>query len=148
MPLFADYIDSRFIQFLTPEKRDEVITALVESPSRLELIPSKESFIAAVLEREEIVSTGIGMGVAIPHAKLHNIESFFISVGILSQGIDWKAMDGRPVRLVFLIGGPINKQSEYLKILSSLTMCIKEENVRKNLLNSTTKEEVVIALKE
>jgi len=72
-----------------------------------------------MLEREKIVSTGIGMGVAIPHAKLTSVEDFFIAIGILSKGVQWNALDGGPVRLIFMIGGPDDKQTAYLQILSS-----------------------------
>ena len=72
------------------------------------------------VKREKIVSTGIGMGVAIPHAKLPSFDRFFLAVGLqkVKDGIDWDALDGAPVRLIFMIGGPANQQTDYLKILS------------------------------
>ena len=62
--------------------------------------------------------TGIGIGVAIPHAKLEGYSDFFIAIGVQKKkGIDWNALDGSDVKLIFMIGGPENKQTEYLKIL-------------------------------
>ena len=72
------------------------------------------------------------MGVAVPHAKMDNFTDFFIAVGIQKQkGLDWNALDKAPVRLIFMIGGPEDKQSEYLQILSLLTSAIKDVELRK-----------------
>lgn len=95
------------------------------------------------MEREEIVSTGIGMGVAIPHAKLHDYDDFFICIGILSKGVDWHAMDGALVRLIFMIGGPDDKQTEYLQILSRLTVALKDEERRKKMLTLNSPDAII-----
>ncbi len=63
------------------------------------------------MEREKIVSTGIGMGVAIPTPKLNSVEDFFIAIAVLTHGVEWNALDGGPVRLIFMIGGPDDKQT-------------------------------------
>ena len=83
------------------------------------------------------------MGVAIPHAKLETLEGFFIVMGILHRSVDWQALDRAPVRLVFMIGGPDNKQKEYLQILSALTTALKEEDRRKKILQASSAEEVM-----
>jgi PTS system nitrogen regulatory IIA component len=111
-----------------------VLHQLVHSVQESGKIEDEESFFKAIIEREKIVSTGIGMGVAIPHAKLHSYNHFFIAIGILKKPVEWNALDGAPVRLVFMIGGPDDKQTEYLQLLSSLTQAIKDEDRRKRLL--------------
>lgn len=130
------------ISFIDEETRDKAIRALVVKAFEEGKIQSPDDFFNAVISREKIVTTGIGMGVAIPHAKMHGFEDFFISVGILEKGVDWKALDGAPVRLIFLIGGPDDKQTEYLRILSSLTLMLKDEEKRKTLLTTKSPKEV------
>jgi PTS system nitrogen regulatory IIA component len=84
------------------------------------------------------------MGVAVPHAKLAGLSEFFIAIGIQNKkGIEWNALDKAPVRLVFLIGGPEGRQSEYLKILSQLTSAIKNLDLRREILQLDTGEDVV-----
>jgi PTS system nitrogen regulatory IIA component len=140
----SSYLDERLVVFLRAESRDEALGALMDALDACGKLQDKQEFCKAVLEREKIVSTGIGLGVAIPHAKLKGYEDFFIAVGIQQQGgIDWNALDGSLVRLVFLIGGPEKKQTEYLKILSHLTMAIKDEDRRKKLLKARTPREVI-----
>ncbi|KIC76173.1 hypothetical protein DB42_EA00450 [Neochlamydia sp. EPS4] len=127
----SKYLDSRNILFMSAEDRDEALHAMVENLHQNRFLHDKEAFYQAILEREKVVSTGIGMGVAIPHAKLKGYESFFIAIGILQKGVDWNSLDGSPVRIIIMIGGPDDKQTEYLQILSALTTAVKDENRRK-----------------
>jgi PTS system nitrogen regulatory IIA component len=141
MKPFHQLISSELIFFIKSQDRDDVIRQLILNVNKVKKIGPLEEFYNAVVTREKVVTTGIGMGVAIPHAKLNSLSDFFIAIGILEKGIDWKSLDGHPVRLVFLIGGPDDKQTQYLKILSSLTLAIKDDETRKQLFNSTTPEE-------
>ncbi len=83
------------------------------------------------------------MGVAIPHAKLANFDDFFIAVGVHSKGINWNALDSSPVHLIFMIGGPNKKQTQYLQLLSLLTTSIKDEGRRKSLLHAENNDEII-----
>lgn len=131
---FSRYMDPRLIVLLDTGSRDETLHQLVHYIYEAGKLPDEEAFFNAIFEREKIVSTGIGMGVAIPHAKLHSYDQFFIALAVLQKPVDWQALDGAPVRIVFMIGGPDDKQTEYLQILSSLTQAIKDDEMRKKLL--------------
>lgn len=140
----SDYLDPRLVLFIESEKRDDALQELVALLKNAAKLHNPELFYHAILEREKIVSTGIGLGVAIPHAKLEGYQDFFIAIGIQrKKGIEWNALDGAPVRLVFMIGGPENKQTEYLKILSHLTLAIKNEERRKKMLKAYNPQEVI-----
>src|SRR5665213_430818 len=115
----SKYMDPSLVIFLDSPNRDEALQAMIDALNTEGKLKDHSSFYDAIIDREKIVSTGIGMGVAIPHAKLSSYDDFFIAVGILQKGVDWKALDGAPVRLIFMIGGPDDKQTEYLQILSS-----------------------------
>lgn len=140
----SNYLDAHLVVFLTAESRDDALQLLVEELDKSGKLPEKKTFFKAILDREKIVSTGIGMGVALPHAKLKDLKEFFVVIGIQkSQGLDWKAIDKAPVRIIFLIGGPDDKSSEYLQILSRLTLAIKDEEIRKKLLKAKSPSEVI-----
>ena len=139
----SNYLDKRLIFFLKEATKEDALKTIVERSPEIKELPDGDKFYNAIFEREKIVSTGIGMGVAIPHAKLHSYHEFFIAIGILERGIEWKALDGAPVRLIFLIGGPDDKQNEYLKILSLLTTALRDENLRKEMLTATSAEEII-----
>ncbi|EPP35975.1 PTS system mannose-specific EIIBCA component [Chlamydia avium] len=136
-------LSPKLVMFLNKNSRDEILRDLTDLANSAGFLESKEEFFQALVARENIMSTGIGMGIAIPHGKLNSCSSFFIVIGIHSQGILWDAIDGALVRLVFLIGGPDNAQSEYLQLLSSLTLSLKDEARRQKLLQVQTIEEVM-----
>lgn len=138
------YLKSSRILFLQEKSREGALQTLVEKMAMDGMIPCKEKFLRALIERERLVSTGIGMGVAIPHAKMEDFSDFFIAIGIQKKrGIAWRSLDRAPVRLIFMIGGPDRKQSEYLHILSGLTSAIKQESIRKKMLQGTSVDEIL-----
>lgn len=145
----SDYLDEKLIAFIDASTRNEAIDALIDLLEDAGKLPNKSAFRKAILDREEIVSTGIGMGVALPHAKLKGFKQFYIVVGIQQKkGLDWNAIDKAPVRLIFLIVGPDDRQSEYLQILSRLTTAVKESNLRKRLMCAASAHEVFSAFSD
>jgi len=95
-----------------------------------------------LLEREKLGSTGIGDGIAIPHGKLNIVDNLAISFGRSKEGIDFNAMDGKPVYLFFLLLAPENAAGQHLKMLAKLSRMLKDATFRKNLLEATSKEEI------
>lgn len=136
-------MDPSLITFLDVRSREEALNAMVDLLEQAGKLHNRESFYAEIMKREKLVSTGIGMGVAIPHAKLGSYDDFFIAIGVLQRGIEWKALDNAPVRLIFMIGGPDDRQTEYLQILSTLTSEIKDEEMRKKILTLNSKEAII-----
>ncbi|PIS01464.1 MAG: PTS sugar transporter subunit IIA [Chlamydiae bacterium CG10_big_fil_rev_8_21_14_0_10_35_9] len=144
-----NYIDLENILFLSEEKRDDALQTLVESLSASGKLKNKSDFFNAILEREKIVSTGIGMGVAIPHAKMEDYQDFFIAIGIQQQkGLEWNSLDHLPVKLIFMIGGPEDKQTQYLQILSKLTLVIRNEKLRKQIIYTNSSQEIIDLFKD
>lgn len=148
MQKILGYLKPELITFINAQTRDEALTQLVEHTAKYKNINNKQEFFDAIILRERIVSTGIGMAVAIPHAKLATYDDFFITIGILNYGVDWNTIDGSPVRLVFMIGGPDDKQTEYLQILSGITSAVKSEERRKKMINAKSSEEVIELLED
>lgn len=130
-----DYMDPQLVVFLNACTRDEALHQLVKQLKQSNKIENENNFYQAIIDREKVVSTGIGMGIAIPHAKLSTCTQFFIAIGILEKPLDWYSLDYSPVRLVFMIGGPDDQQTEYLQLLSLLTQSIKSEERRKLLFS-------------
>jgi len=139
----SNYLCDELVCFLNEPSKDAVLSKLIEASLKAKKLVDEKEFSTAIFEREKIVSTGIGMGVAIPHAKLSNLEEFFICIGILDRGVDWHALDGAPVRLVFMIGGPDDRQTEYLQILSTITQIVRDEALRRDLFSAQNSQEVI-----
>lgn len=143
----SNYLDERLVLFLDTATKEEVLKKLVDVAASTKELPAKDRFYQAILDRENLVSTAIGMGVAIPHAKLPVYSDFFVAIAILHKGIDWNAIDDSLVRLVFLIGGPDNRQTDYLKLLSSVTVAMRDEQLRRRLMTATSPQSVVALLR-
>jgi PTS system nitrogen regulatory IIA component len=141
--LISKYLDPKCVISLDVDDRDGALKKLVDVLDIQGKLKDKDAFYHAIVEREKIVSTGIGMGVAVPHAKLPGYETFFIAIGVHQKGISWDSIDGMPVRVVFMIGGPDDKQAEYLQLLSRLTLAIKDEEKRKKMLHLRTAEDII-----
>lgn len=139
----SDCLNENLVIRLDVQDRQSVIKRMVDLLDEKKMLLDKASFLQAVIDREKIVSTAIGMGVALPHAKLPGYKKFFIAIGIHPQGVFWDALDAMNVRLVFMIGGPDDQQKQYLQLLSKLTLAIKDEERRKKILQLGSAKEII-----
>lgn len=100
-----------------------------------------------VYEREKIKSTGIGNGIAIPHARSNSISGTTAAFAILDTPVDYDSVDGQPVSIVCLLLGRDNKVGSQLRLLSRITRLLKDSNLRESLLLATKPEEVMNQLR-
>ena len=116
------------------------------------LIPDNSSFdkslfLSKLIEREQDCSTGLGMGIAIPHARLPDIRENRIYVGRSREGIDFESPDGSPVHLIFMITVSTN-QSQYLQIISRISWLVRNEELRSQLFRTDDIDELYRLLSE
>lgn len=95
----------------------------------------------AVQDREQVLSTGIGHGIAIPHAKVTTVNELSLVCGSHPTGVDFDALDGAPVRLFFLLIGPESAAGQHVKALSRIARLVRRESVREELMQAKTAEE-------
>lgn len=95
----------------------------------------------AVFEREKIMSTGVGKGLAIPHGKVSNLKNNYAAFAKLAQPVDYDAIDDKPVELLFLLIGPKSSNSLHIKLLSRISRLMNNEVFRKKLLECSSPEE-------
>lgn len=138
----GDHLSLNRIIFTISSSKEETIDKLIETSRVDGRVEDVQRFKTALLNRDAIMSTGIGYGVAIPHVKMAGIDDFFITVGVHKRGVDWDSLDSKPTHLIFLIAGPENQQERYLRILAKLTLVIKNPECRKRLIGCNTKYEV------
>jgi fructose-specific phosphotransferase system IIA component len=99
-----------------------------------------ETIVSKILDRESEMSTGIGFGIAIPHARIDSIDRVYLVAARTAADIEFNAIDEQPVRLVFLMISPSNTATEHTKILSTLSRIMAYEDIRKNLLETPDAE--------
>jgi len=125
--------------------KKQAILELAELMWKHGFIEDLQGLVDATMEREAEYSTGIGMGVGIPHAKSAVVKQPVVAFGKSNKGIEFDSFDGEPVYLVFLIAVPEKSDKEHLNILSTLSRALMHEEVRDALMRATTPEEVISA---
>ncbi|MGL4875104.1 MAG: PTS sugar transporter subunit IIA [Clostridium sp.] len=105
-------------------------------------------YVEDVKKRENMSSTGIGDGVAIPHAKSKFVKVPTVAVGRFKDMIDWESLDDEPVKMVFLIAVPEGAGDEHLKILQVLAVSLIDDDFREMLFKEESKEEICKLLLE
>ncbi len=111
-------------------------------------VNDEEKFTNDVIEREGLGSTGIGKNVAIPHARTAAVKGFVIGFGKSSQGVDFSALDGEKVNLVFLMGADPGELNLYLRILAELSKLLMNSSFRESLIAAKDPKEVVSIVKK
>lgn len=116
---------------LAGRTKDDLLQELVElvAPAR----DDAEAILAAVRERERELSTGVGGGVAIPHAKTPRVEQLVMAAGVTPSPVDFDALDGQPVELFFLLVGPESAAGAHVRALARISRLLRREPLRASL---------------
>ena len=109
---------------------------------------NKERLLEVILERERLGSTGIGYGVAIPHARLKGLNSVIILFGRSLSGVEFQALDERPAHLFFLIVAPEDSTTAHIKILARISRLLQDAVLRNRLMVASTQEEIYSIIAE
>ena len=128
--------------------KDTVLDEMIGAICRIEGNAVAGVLHEAVFEREADRSTGIGRGLAVPHCRSHCLKHFYVSVAVLKEGIDWGALDERPVNFIFLVAGPSGRPERYLQLLSQISRLIRLPDATKRLLAATTPEQVLSVIRK
>lgn len=125
------------------KKKPEIIAELVQLLADAGKISDAAAVTEMVLQREAMMSTGIGGGIAVPHALAPGVENTMIAFGRHRKGAKFDAVDKKPVRLFFLMVGPTGAHSEHLRLLSKLSRLLHDETLKTGLLNADSAETVI-----
>lgn len=131
---------------LKSKSKEEVIRELVALAARSKLVKDEKELLSTVLEREKLVTTGVGYGVAFPHAKTKATRGVVIAFGRSKSGLDFEAMDKKPVYLFFLIAAPEDAIGAHLNVMAQLSFIMKDEKNRRRFMEIKSPGEVLEAL--
>lgn len=135
---------------LEVDSKEAVINEMVESLKQSGSISEDEqsSIISAILTREELGSTGIGNGVAVPHTKHPSVDNLVCTVALSKGGVDFASLDGEPVYIFFLLVSPPDKPGDHLRALETISRHLRNSNFCNFLKQSRSAEDVIELLKE
>ena len=128
---------------LKGETKEDIIAELVDTLAVGDAISDRDKVLQAVLEREKIMSTGIGDGIAIPHGKSDAVEKLVAALGTQRRGVDFEALDGEPAYVFFLLVSPANVSGPHIKALARITRLLKNDDIKKKLIAAETAAEII-----
>jgi mannitol/fructose-specific phosphotransferase system IIA component (Ntr-type) len=132
---------------LESQNKDDLLRELVDVAAGPGA-PDREDLLRAVREREAVLSTGIGHGVAIPHGKSSAVNDLRMAAGRSAGPVDFDALDGEPVSLFFLLVGPESAAGPHIKALSRISRLVRKDEVREKLVAARNAAEFLDALRE
>ncbi len=133
---------------LKGNSKEEIIEELVDCLDAGDAISDRDKVLQAVVEREKIMSTGIGDGIAIPHGKSDAVQWLVAALGTHRRGVDFEALDGEPAFVFFLLVSPANVSGPHIKALARISRLLKNDEFKKSLIEASTPAEVLEAIAE
>lgn len=132
--------------FFGETEKTAILDLMARHAFDLSLVSDPKAFFAELIRREKMGTTGVGRGVALPHAARPDIADLFVIAGIAEKPVNWQSLDTVPVRAIFLIGcpgspaAPEAANSRYLQLVARLMLLIKDEKRRRAILTAQSRE--------
>lgn len=141
--LITNVLKAQSCVLLEPDNKEAVLTQLCHTLCESEHINNHKQLQDAIFAREELMSTGIGLGIAVPHVRLNSFSRMVMAAGVSKTGIkDYESLDGQEVKIVIMIAAGTNQHSAYLKMLSYISKKLKNPQTRQSLLQAVDSAQV------
>lgn len=127
--------------------KPETIQEMAELIIRSGRVLNRDALVDALMAREKIQTTGIGHGMAIPHATAEGVRGLILSLGISRQGIDYESLDGKPVNLIFMLAGEPRLRTSFLSILSKISRFFRKADFRSEVFQAKTASEILALIR-
>ncbi len=139
----SDFLDPKsIVADLNAENKVEVLEELCKVLVAQDPSLDRDQMVGILLDRERLGSTGVGEGVAIPHGKMENLDRLVACFGRSSKGVEFEAVDKKPVHLFFLLFAPENSAGIHLKALAKISRLLKRPSLREELLSVSSSERI------
>ena len=150
MKLMDFVVPSAIVTDMQVTTKEGAIRGLVSALKVAGIVPaeSEDSIVAAILKREELGSTGIGNGVAVPHTKHVSVSKLVAAIALTRDGVDFQSLDGGQVHILFLLVSPPDRPGDHLRGLENISRHLRNQNFCNFLRQAKTKEDVITLLNE
>ena len=127
-----------------PVDKKEIIEKLVELIYKnTKKVSNKELFLEKIFERENMGTTGIGKGIAVPHARCEEVTDVVMAIAVVKSGVEFNTLDDEKAKVILLVGAPKNKNNEYLDLLASISKSFRNSEFRGNVICANSEDELV-----
>lgn len=123
--------------------KEKIIDEMVMLIDRSAKLKDKDQILKAVLDREAVMSTGVGDEIAIPHGKSDGVDDIIAALGITKEPVNFDSLDNKPVRLVWLLVGPQDKTGPHLKALSRISRLMHKKEFRDRLISTSNPKDII-----
>jgi len=128
---------------LSVNSKSEALEALIDVLAQTDAISDREDLARGIWNREKLMSTGIGLGIGIPHVRLPSISDVAMAVAVCRPPLkDYVALDGEPVGLLFMIAARTDQHTEHLRLLSAISTRFKDESLRRRIIEAKSSAEI------
>lgn len=137
-----NFLNGSVVCDLNSSEKYSAIHELLSKAPVFRDIQNLSSFEQVVIEREKKLSTGLGHGVAFAHGKTDKVDSIYIALGISQEGIEYDALDDKPVHLLFIVANPVIGHQEYLQLIAKLSRILRIDDFREKILHMKDEKEI------
>lgn len=145
----SDYINKDLVIYsLKGKSTIDILGEFADLFSSRGLVKDKDKFLKELLQREELGSTAIDDGIAIPHCRLEDIDKTLVAVGISRSGVNFNSVDNKPTHLFFLLASPQKSTEEHLLALAAISHIARIKTAKQSLMNAKDNDEIIEIVKE
>lgn len=147
--MIEELLDEDLILILDKiEDKFKLIEVMVDKTLGKGLVVTREPILDKIREREELESTGVVEGIALPHARTEAVKDLLLVIAIVKEGLDFQSLDGKPVNIVFLIVAPEEAKKKYINVLARISRMCRQGEFRTALRESQSPAEILKIIKE
>lgn len=147
--MFKDYVKKNLVCILNETEKNNVLTELLELISKAIDIKDISKIREGVLHRESLMSTGLGLGIGVPHIRSEEINDLVVAIGVSRAGIDnYESIDDTKIKIVIMILAGVGQHRQYIKLLSLIFSNLKKDNIIKDLTEAKNADEIYSILTE
>lgn len=133
---------------LNTSNKEDALKEMIHLLKKEDKIQAEDKFLAKIIVREKESSTGFGRGIAVPHGKSETVNELSLAIGRSKAGIEYHSLDGKKVKLIFMVADYPDYSPEYLKLVSTLVSWLREDDFRESLLEAEGKTEFIELFRE
>lgn len=147
--MIEELLDEDLILILDKiEDKFKLIKIMLDKTLGKGLVVTREPILDKIREREELESTGVVEGIALPHARTEAVKDLLLVIAIVKEGLDFQSLDGKPVNIIFLIVAPEEAKKKYINVLARISRMCRQEEFRTALRESQSPAEILKIIKE
>lgn len=123
--------------------KDDILKEMTDVLAANNILTDSDAFYRAVIERENLESTAIGDEIAIPHAKHDSSKKIFCCLGRKKEGVEFNSLDGKPVKVIFLVSSPADMNREYIQTVAKAARMLKSEIMKQEILKAASAKDII-----